>query len=178
MKQIFLACSIFTALLIAIPALGAKVKAPAPGPIKIGIVDVQKILKESKAGKKSQAMFMKDVEIKRAQLLVKDKEIQALDAELKNKDKKMSNDIRKEKTDKLAQEVTNFKSLDASMGEELKKKDVELTQKILTEVRQVLQTFSKKERYTIILEKGAVVTSDDTIDITDTIIRLYDAQSQ
>ena len=30
----------------------------------------------------------------------------------------------------------------------------------------------------IILEKGAVVTSDDTIDITDTIIRLYDARSQ
>lgn len=176
MKRMFLISVVFTALLIALPALGAKVK--APGPVKIGIVDVQKILKESKTGKKSQALFMKDVEIKRAQLLVKDKEIQALDTELKNKDIRMSDEIRKEKTDKLARDIKNFQSLDAGMGEELKKKDIELTQKILTEVRQIMQSFSKKERYTIILEKGAVVTSDDTIDITDTIIRLYDAQSQ
>jgi outer membrane protein len=176
MKRMFLIPLISIALLFAMPAQAAKVR--APGPVKIGIVDVQKILKESKAGKQSQALFMKDVEIKRAQLLLKDKEIQALDAELKNKDIKMSDEIRKQKTDKLAQDIKNFKSLDAGMAEELKKKDLELTQKILTEVREILQTFSKKERYTIILEKGAVVTSDDAIQITDQIIRLYDAQNR
>lgn len=144
-------------------------------PVKIGIIDVQKILRESKAAKKARADFMKDMEAKRAQLMAKDKEIQGLDEELKNPKARLSDNVRKQKAEKLAHDVKEFRRLDADMGEDLKKKDVELTRKILEEVRRIVQSFSKREKYTLILEKGAVVTADDAIDITFRILKLYDA---
>lgn len=157
-------------MLAALPVWAAK-----DAPVKIGIIDVQKILRESKAARNAQAVFVKDMEAKRAQLIAKEKEIQALDEELKNANARLSDESRKEKAERLAREVKEFRRLDADMGEELKKKDVELTQKLLGEVRRIVQSFAKSEKYTLILEKNAVAASDDAIDVTDRIIKLYDA---
>jgi outer membrane protein len=150
--------------------------AQAAGPVKIGIIDVHKIMRDSQAARNARAVLAKDIEAKRAQLIAKDREIKALDEELKNPKIKLSDEIRKQKADKLARDVKDFRRLDADMGEELKKKDAELTQKLLGEIRQIVQSFSKSEKYTLILEKSAVVTSDDAIDITTRIMKIYDAK--
>jgi len=144
-------------------------------PVKIGVIDTQKILRESKAAKAAQSVFMKELEAKRAVYQAKEKEIKSLDDELKNQNIKLSAEIRKEKTEKLAQEVKEIKRLGTDMEEELKKKEVELTRKLLSEVAQIVRTFSKKERYTVIFEKSSVIAADDAIDVTDRIIKLYDA---
>ena len=56
----------------------------------------------------------------------------------------------------------------------MKKKDMELRRKILQEVLEIIKEYRKKEKYTIVMEKQSIVDSDDAIDITDKIIRLYD----
>jgi len=156
-------------LLTALPAMAAT------APVKIGVIDTQKILRESKAAKAAQAVFMKDLGAKRAIYQAKEKEVKELDQELKNQNIKLSAEIRQEKTDKLAQEVKELKRLGADMEEELKKKEVELTRRLLSEIAQIVRTISKKEHYTVILEKSSVIVADDAIDITDRIIKLYDA---
>ena len=156
-------------LLAAMPVMAAT------APVKLGVIDTQKILRESKAAKAAQSVFMKDLEAKRAVYQAKEKEIKTLDEELKNQNIKLSAEIRQEKTEKLAQEVKELKRLGADMEEELKKKEVELTRRLLSEIVQIVKTFSKKEHYTVILEKGSVVVADDAIDVTDRIIKLYDA---
>jgi len=174
MKKMSIAIGVVIGILLAMPCVSARVQ--AAGPVKIGIIDVQKILRESRAAKNAQAVFKKDLEAKRAQLIAKDKEIKALDEELKHPQSRLSDQIRKEKTDILAREVKEFRRLDADMGEELKKKDVEMTQKLLGEIREVVQSFAKSEKYTLILEKSAVAASDDAIDVTSRILKLYDAK--
>ena len=171
MKNWTIVIGIVIGFLLAMPAIAAK-----DAPVKIGIIDVQKILRESRAAKNAQAVFMKDMESKRAQLVAKDKEIKSLDEELKNPGIKLSEEVRKEKSEKLAREIKEFRRMDADMAEDLKKKDVELTQKILADIRTIVQSFSKSEKYTLILEKGAVVAADEAIDITDHIIKLFDAR--
>jgi len=156
-------------LLAAMPVMAAT------APVKLGVIDTQKILRESKAAKAAQSVFMKDLEAKRAVYQAKEKEIKDLDQELKNQNIKLSVEIRKEKTEKLAQEVKELKRLGADMEEDLKKKEVELTRRLLTEIAQIVQTFSKKEHYTVIFEKSSVIVADDAIDVTDRIIKLYDA---
>jgi len=156
-------------LLAAMPVMAAA------APVKIGVIDTQKILRTSKAAKAAQSVFMKDLEAKRAVYQAKEKEIKALDDELKNQNIKLSAEIRKEKTEKLAQEVKEIKRLGTDMEEELKKKEVELTRRLLSEIAQIVRTFSKKEHYTVILEKSSVIVADDAVDITDRIIKLYDA---
>jgi len=167
--------SIAIGIIIGFMPAALPVLAAMDAPVKIGIIDVQKILRESRAAGKARAEFMKDMEAKRAQLAAREKEIQALDEELKNPKARLSEEVRKEKAEKLARDGKEFRRLDADMGEDLKKKDVELTRKILEEVRRIVQAFSKSEKYTLILEKGAVVTADDAIDVTPRILKLYDA---
>ncbi len=82
--------------------------------------------------------------------------------------------VRKEKTERLTQEVKELRRLRSDLEEELKKKDAELTRQLLKEIREVVQEYLKKQKFTVILEKRSVVASDDAIDITDKIIKLYD----
>jgi len=146
--------------------------------IKLGVIDTAKIMRESTAAKNLQAIFLKDREGKRGLLAAKEKEVRQMEEELKKPDPNLSGEARREKTDKLAKEVKELKRLGSDMEEELKKKNAELTQKLIGELREIVKAFSKKENYTLILEKGAVAASDDAIDITDKIIQIYDGQKK
>ncbi len=142
--------------------------------VKIGVIDIQRIMKESRAAKNARAVFFKDVEQKRKLFNDKQNEVQAMEEELKTKGKDMTPQARKEKTDNLADEIKELKRLRSDLEEELKKKDRELTQRLLSEISVIVGEYQKKENYTIILEKRSVVASDEAIDITDKIIKLYD----
>jgi outer membrane protein len=142
--------------------------------IKLGIIDTAKIMRESKAAKNAQAIFLKDLEAKSGILAAKEKEVRLLEEELKNPDTKLSPEERNSKTDKISKDIKELNRLKSDLEEELKKKDVELTRKLIGEIREIVNAFSKKENYTLILEKNAVVVSDNAIDITDKIIQLYD----
>jgi outer membrane protein len=163
-------------MLAAFPAWAAA--APKEPALKIGVIDTGRILRESKAAKSASATFQKELEAKRAILAAKDKELRLLDAELKNPDSKLTADARKNETDKLAQEVKEFKRMQTDLDEELKKRDSELTRKLIDEIRQVIRTLVKNENFTLILEKGSVVHADDAINITDKVIKLYDSQKK
>jgi outer membrane protein len=158
---------LLVSLFLALPAVAAK-------ELKVGITDTQKILREAKAAKSANDTLQKDLAVKRATLAAKEKEVQRLDEEVK---KATGADI-SEKADKLAQLVKEYKRLDSDLGEELKKKQLELTQKLITEIRQVVNTVADKDGYTLILEKGSVVQNDDSFDITDKVIKQYDSQKK
>ena len=142
--------------------------------VKIGVIDTQRILKESKAANNARAVFLKDVEQKRKQLLEKQNEVQAMDEELKKEAKDMTPQARREKADELDNELKELKRLKSDLEEELKKKDMELTQKLLAEIREIVNEYSKKEKYTIILEKRTLIAFDEAIDITDKIMAILD----
>jgi outer membrane protein len=142
--------------------------------VKIGVIDTQRIMRESKAARNAMAMFSKDVEARRNTLNAKQKEIQTLQEEIKNKGKDMAGSVRKEKDDKISQEIKEFNRLKSDFEEELKKKDAELTQRLLKEIHEVVNEYRKKENYAIIHDKQTLVSYDEAIDITDKIIKLYD----
>jgi outer membrane protein len=166
-RMLLVGVVLIISLFLALPAMAAKEP-------KIGIIDTQKVLREAKAAKSANNTLQKDLDAKRATLVAKGKEVQSLDEEVK----KATGTDRGEKADKLAQLVKEYKRLDSDLGEELKKKQLELTQKLIIEIRQVVKTISDKENYSLILEKGSVVQNDDSLDITDKVIRLYDSQKK
>jgi len=144
--------------------------------IKIGVIDTQKIIMQSEKIMNSRADFFKDIEEKKAKLMEKQKSAQMLDSELKSGNTSMSNEERNKKTDKLSREVKNLNRMKEEIELELKSKDAELGRTFLRQIRDVTNDFLLKNNYTIILEKGSVVASDNTVDITDEIIKLYDSK--
>lgn len=169
MKKFFM----LTVLLVGIMTLLPLATASA-AKVKIGVIDIQKIMREAKAAKKAGAAFLKDVEAKRTVYTSKEKEVRTLRSQLQKASKKMSVSARKQKAEKLQKEIKELKRLRADLEEELKKKDVELGRKIRKEILEIVKAYMKKKDFTVILEKRSVVASDEAIDITDKIIRLYD----
>ncbi|MFC1840546.1 OmpH family outer membrane protein [Thermodesulfobacteriota bacterium] len=142
--------------------------------MKIAVIDTQKILRESKSAGKARAIFLKDVQSNRTVLDAKQNELRKLEEEIRIGGRDMAPQVRQEKSENLTREAKELRRLKSDLEEELKKKDAELRRTILQEVLEIVKEYRKKEKYSIVLEKRSIVDSDDAIDITDKIIRLYD----
>jgi outer membrane protein len=143
--------------------------------IKIGVIDTQRIMAESKAGIATRTLFSKEVQENNNRLQTKQKEVQALQEELNTKGKEMNAVVlaeRQEKYSKAYKELTRMKN---DITQDLETRDNELTQKILKAIGDIVLQYSQNEKYTLILEKSSLVSYDNAVDITDKIIQLYDA---
>jgi len=143
--------------------------------IKIGIIDTQKILTDSKAGKSALVLFNKEKETKSAGYVAKQKELQTIQDELNSKAKDMTAAVYSEKTAKYSKVKKELERMKTEIEEDLNDRTTELNRKLYTEVAVIVSDFCKKEKYTVILEKTYVAAFDGAVEITDKIIQLYDA---
>lgn len=167
--------SVLMIILLALPAWAApKAAAGAAGGLKIGMVDMQKILRESKNSLKVRTAFMKDVEKKQAAIATKEGEVRKLEEEFGRLDP-AAMDARKKKGDQIKHEMRELQYLREDAEGELKRKEVEITQKVIGEIMLIVRNYARSERFTVILDRMAVITAEESIDITDRILKLYDA---
>lgn len=170
--------SVLMIILLALPALAAPPKASAGGgAMKVGMVDMQKILRESKNSQKIRTAFMKDVEKKQAALAAKEGEVRKLEEEF-GRLEPAAMDARKKKGDQIKHEMRELQYLREDAEGELKRKEVEITQKVIGEIMLVVRNYARSERFTVILDRMAVITAEESIDITGRILKLYDAQKK
>lgn len=144
--------------------------------VKIGIIDTQRIVAESKKAGAAREILVKELKEKQALFHKREGEVQALQEGLKEARGEGEAAEVKEKRDELARELKNLQRLKADLEEELNKRNRELTQELLREVAGVVGEYRKKHKFTVIFEKKSVVTFDEAVDITDEIIKRYDAE--
>ena len=173
MKHLYVGGALGLFLLLA-AVMGAVTEASA----KVGVIDTQEVLRDSRAAKDARAILLEDLKEKSGLFSKKQDEVRLLEEELKIKGDKMEESERRGKTDLLSREVKNLQRLKDDLEEELNRKNVELTQRILEEVLEILKEFRKKNKFSLILEKKTVVSHDEGIDITKDIIKLYDARKK
>lgn len=167
-------------LIVASPALAAReatVK-DSQKQIKIGIVDMQKIIRESKAAKAARASFLKDLEAKKQQIIEKAKGLQQQEEELNRMDAATPMETRRQKTEKLKHDGRELNNLKQDMEEDVKRKEMEMAQKLFGEIMQVVRNVAKSERYGLILERGTIMAAEESIDITDKVLKIYDGQKK
>jgi len=143
--------------------------------VKVGLIDTKRVMMESRAARDARGIFLKDLEAKRAVFNAGQEKVRSMEEELRKAWKDLSTDDRKERAEELSKEKKELARLRTDLEEELKKTDAELTQKIMKEIRETVDTYRKENKYTIILDKTSVVAADEGIDITNDIIRIYDA---
>jgi len=171
MKRFCLSVVLYLSLIIGVTGLPVSAET-----VKIGIINTPEVIKNSKAAQDVRNIFLRDLEAKRAVLRAKQESVRAVEEEVRSQGKTMSAAVIKDKQENLAREVKDLRRLRDDLEEELKKKDREMTRKLIGEIREVVTNYSKSKKYTLILEKNAVVFSNDAIDITKSIIKAYDAK--
>jgi len=145
--------------------------------VKIGLVDMQRLLRDSKNARHVRAAFMKDVEKKQEAIKTQETEVRKLEEEF-NRLAPAALEERKKKAEQIKREIRELQHLREDAEGELKRKNEEITQKVLGEVMQIIRNYARNERFTVILDRMAVITADESADITERIIKLYDAQKR
>jgi outer membrane protein len=153
----------------------------APGyaaDMKIGIIDTNKIINDSKAGKSASVAFNKERDTRQAALSAKQKEAQTIQDELTTKSKDMASAAYNEKSAALTKASKEFTRMKSEIEDDLKAKQTSLTSRLLSEISAIVSDYCKKEKFTIIFEKSYIAAYDGGIEITDKIIQLYDASKE
>lgn len=148
---------------------------PARAEMKFAYVDVQRALNECDAGKKAKAEFQGRVTSLESRLQRQQNEVQALKDEIEKKGMLMTETERQSKQDQYVAKLKNFERDYKDSKDELQAKDNEMTSKIVHDLAQVIRTLGERDNYTMVMEKGSILWGAPGIDITDQVIRSYNA---
>jgi outer membrane protein len=161
------------ATLVALFALIATAAASAE--FKVAFVDMQRALNDSNAGHKAKNEFRSEIMRLQTKLQRQQSEVQALKDELDKKGMLMRDDERRNLQDDYTQKARDFEHSYKDSKDELQQKDNEVTGAIVRDLAYVVRNLGERSNYTVILEKGSLLWATPSIDITDQVIREYNA---
>jgi len=87
----------------------------------------------------------------------------------------MRPDQRQALQDEYATKARDLQQNYKNAQDELRQKDNEVTAMIVRDLATVVRNISEKDGYTMVMEKGEILWGAPGIDITDEVIRTYDA---
>ncbi|NIX16011.1 MAG: hypothetical protein GWN11_09070 [Candidatus Dadabacteria bacterium] len=146
---------------------------------KIGYIDLQSVIQNSKAGKAAKSSFEAEFNKKRQIIENKAKVLAQEEQEFINQSALMDSEAKKRRAEELNKKKKELARLRDDFRDELQKKDFELTQKILKELESVIKNIGTSEGYSLIVEKteSGVIYGNDTVDITQKVIKAYDQKN-
>jgi outer membrane protein len=147
---------------------------------KIAYVDIQKAVNESNAGKDAKKAITKEVEKFQRLIADKQKELQTLKESLEKQAPMLTPDARATREKEYQNKLREFQRWGEDTQNEINQKRVEVERNISIGLLKVIQKVGADDGYTLILEKNEslVLFVSKTIDITDRVIKAYDAQKK
>jgi outer membrane protein len=164
-------------LTIAALLMGMAVTASARADVRLAYVDVQRALNECRAGKEAKNQFRGRIERLQAQLEGEQNEVERLKHELEQKGSLMQPDQRQNMEDDYEKKLRRFQDDYKNSRDELQEKDNEVTGAIVRDLATVVREIGAKNGYTMVMEKGTLLWAIPATDITDQVIRAYDAMN-
>ncbi len=142
---------------------------------KIGIINLQQVLAESKAGKAAAKRLESKAAKFKGKFRAEENELKALQAEIKKKSSVWSEEKRAAKIRELQRAGRDFKEKTSDASFELKQLQEKELSPILEALRGVVQDYGKANGYSVILEKmSGVAYFDESINVTSAITKELD----
>lgn len=151
---------------------------PAFAETKVGLVDMQKAIQETAEGQKAKKELETDFGKKKKDLEKKEADIKKMGEDLDKKALVLSDDVKQKKQQEMQKEMQKYQEAVAKSQMEIQKHERDLTNPIIAKLRKTIEEIGKKENFTMVLEKSEqlVLFSEKTIDLTDRVIKEYDAK--
>ncbi|RJQ62345.1 MAG: OmpH family outer membrane protein [Desulfobacteraceae bacterium] len=142
---------------------------------KIGVIDFQKILEASSAGKNAQAEINKKGKQMEEELKKRGNELEEIKKTVEREALVMSQEMREQKEREFRIKLGDFESLKKKYMQEFKGFENRLVKRIRDEVVELIQEMGKSGGYLLILEKrtGEIVYSPASVEMTDQFIQKY-----
>jgi outer membrane protein len=154
---------------------GPAVSADSP---KIGVVNIEKLLENSQAGKSVQSQLKAERDKLEADLKQKANDIQEADKRLQRETTVMSRETREEKERELRIKGADFQSLQKKYRNDLQDLERQLMGQLKDDINALVTDIGKKEGYTLIISNISVLYSVPSNDLTDRLIQELDAKTK
>ena len=164
---------------IGVPTTSAQT-APAPPPVRVGFVDIQRVLARSSAGVAAREQLEKEKAAMQRQVDAQRGDIEKLRDEIEKKGQLLSADARREKQEQLERKVRDARRLVDDLQGTLQKKEEALLAKVLQDVSGLIQKVSKDRGYGLVLERqrSSILYATPESDLTDDVLRAYDDETK
>ncbi|MBV1861586.1 MAG: OmpH family outer membrane protein, partial [Nannocystaceae bacterium] len=172
-KSITLAVSLSLAGLISIaPVVSAQAEVPAVK--KIAMVDMQRVLNETVAGKRARKELESSSKAKQGKLDKKRKKLEADAAKLEG----MSGQTLMETQEKLQRESMELQSMLYALEQELGEQHNKMLEKMYRNAQSIVAAMAKSEGIDLVLvrDQMTVIYAKDAFDVTSSVIKKYDAK--
>jgi len=148
--------------------------------LKVAYVDIQKAINECNAGKEAKKAITKDVERIQHLGADKQKELQTMKESFEKQTLMLTPEARTHKEKEYQSKLRDFQRWADDTQNEMNQKRMEMERTLSSGLIKVIQKVGSDEGYTFILEKNEsiVLYVSKAIDITDRVIKAFDAQKK
>ena len=169
MKRIIITLILALSIPLASAAFGAD-------GIKLGSVDIQKVLLLSDAGKEAKEQLAGKANKLEGEKLTREEELRKLKTELEKQTIVLADDARKAKEQNFMQKRKELDRFLKDAQEDMQAKNDELTNRIVDEVVKIIQEYSRKNGYTIVFVKNeGMIYVDEKADLTNDVLNAFNA---
>jgi outer membrane protein len=145
--------------------------------LKIGCVDPQRVLNECRAGKEAKGILDDLMKVRKRELQAKEDKIKNLQDELA-KQLMLSDEAKAKRDAEIKLKTEEYRKSVKEVSQELYKREAELTEPILRDIKDAIERLGKEKGFSIILTKNDILYGADELDLTDKITKMLDEKSR
>ena len=168
--QLFFLMSLFILGPFSIPSFAAD--------SRVGFVDIQKAVINTKEWKAEFEVFKKNFAKEKKKIKARENRIKKMLGDLNKQNFVLDPELKKKKEDKFRKEKVAFERYVQDQNEEFSKSEKEITQKILLKMMKIIKKIGKEKKYTMILEQKVVLYHDKGNDLTVLATKTYDRKNK
>lgn len=146
--------------------------------IKVGFIDIQRVIAESQAGKRAKERFQAQVKKAETDVVKERQDLERLRADLDKKGPLLKEEERRNLEADFQRRSVNLQRAMSDYQQELQQKNNEIMSDILKELEQIVNEVGKADKFTLILERSQILYSDQGIDITSKVIETYNSRTK
>ena len=141
--------------------------------MKVGYVDIQRVIAESEAGKRAKERFQAQIKKAEADVQRERQDLERIRADLDKKGPLLKDEERRNMEADFQKRSVNLQRTMGDYQQDLRQKENDMMGEILKELEGVVSDLGKSEKFTVILERSQILYSDAGADITTKVIEAY-----
>ncbi len=164
-------------LLMMVFAMTFASPALAQSAAKIGVVDFQSAIQQTKEGQAAQKKLDTAYQQKKTAIAAMETQLRQMQSDYEKQASILADSARKAKEQELLAAQSQYQQAYQQSEQEMQALYGQLMQNLLDKMKMICTQIGKEKGYTLIIEKGAVVFSTDAIDLTSELVKRYDSST-
>jgi outer membrane protein len=151
---------------------------------KMGVVDPQAVLEQSKAGRRALDGLKEQVAARQRILAKDEEELRGLEKQLKDQEASLPEAKKRELQDQFRSKLQNYQKRVQDFNQELAAKQKELVDEYMKKIQLATKAVAERNGVSLVVDKGSdttikiVIYNKESLDLTEQVIREFDKQNK